>query len=250
MQNADLTYPKLQRLRLTRDRPVSAQIYDFLRQAITETRIKPGTPFSENELSQHFAVSRQPVREALMRLRLDGLLTVIPQRGTLVEKISVSNLKQICFLRCAIETASIQNAPKLPEETFEHIIRQLEVNVQEQKLLPGHTDITSLFLQKDDEFHSLICSLSGCPLAWNTIQSIKGQMDRIRYLSQGGSSPYDLLISDHEGIVQALSARDFALACERLSIHLHEIMQTYEEIRRNNAQWFLSEDEEENSALS
>lgn len=76
------------------DIPVATQIYTYLRELISNGTLEPGRRLSENELSDFFSVSRQPVREAIMRLRLDGLLFVQPQRGTLVQKISVQNLKQ------------------------------------------------------------------------------------------------------------------------------------------------------------
>lgn len=233
-------------LRISADRPISTQIYEFLRRQITMTAIKPGRAISENELSAHFAVSRQPVREALMRLRHDGLLHVIPQRGSIVQKISVSNLRQICFLRSAIECAAIDAAQKLDDQRFELILGKLKENLKEQQeLMNGGTrESTAAFLQADDKFHHLLCSLSTCPMAWDTIQSIKPQMDRIRYLSQGRVSPYEQLIDEHQSIFEALEERQFALAREYLTLHLHEIMQTYIAIREQYGQWFLPEEEE------
>ncbi|HIV15617.1 MAG TPA: GntR family transcriptional regulator [Candidatus Avisuccinivibrio pullicola] len=235
---------KLAKLRLTPERPISAQIYDFLRSEITTTAIQPGALISENELSAHFNVSRQPIREALMRLRLDGLLTVMPQRGSIVEKISVSNLKQICFLRSAIECAAVENATEISDTQLDAIVAQLEQNVARQREVVTEGDnVTRGFLNLDDEFHRLVTSLSTCPMAWDNIQSLKPQMDRIRYLSQGEVSPYALLIDDHARICAALKARDFAAARQHLHHHLHEIMETYVAIREQYAQWFCEEED-------
>lgn len=234
----------LSKCRINADKSIAAQIYDFLRHEIVNTHLKPGTVFSENELSAHFEVSRQPVREALMRLRFDGLLAVYPQRGSVVQKISVSNLRQICFVRTAIETAALKNAPKLPEAELGQIVEHLRANLAEQRQIEDGEAEAQNFLQKDDEYHKLICSLSGCPMAWNTVQSIKGQMDRIRYLSNESVSPCEVLTDEHELIVDKLEAGEVEAACAALTSHLSEILATYIPIRRDHEQWFLPEEED------
>ena len=77
---------------------LTSQIYDFLRHQIVAKRVVPKTPLSENDLASHFNVSRQPVHEALNKLSLNGLIDIIPQKGTFVSKISVNNLLEICFV--------------------------------------------------------------------------------------------------------------------------------------------------------
>ncbi|MBU3827063.1 MAG: GntR family transcriptional regulator [Candidatus Anaerobiospirillum merdipullorum] len=232
----------LRQLTLTHDRSIGLQIYEFLRSEITKTHIKPGAVLSENKLSEHFQVSRMPVREALMRLRQDGLVDVLPQRGSVVEKISVSNLRQICFIRTAIETAALRHGAKLDPKTFASVVDNLNDNIARQHALEHSENVSELFLDLDDAFHALICNLSGCPLSWNTVQSIKGQMDRIRYLSQGKVSPIEQLIAEHEQIKDLIVARNFERAALLLEHHLAEIMSTYIPIRHDNAQWFLQEE--------
>ena len=240
---------KLNKFKLSPQRAIGGQVYEFLRQAITRTCIKPGTVLSENKLSEIFGVSRQPVREALMRLRMEGLLAVYPQRGSVVQKISVSNLKQICFIRTAIETAALRQAAAAAPQVQTDILTKLQTNLKGQEELIADLSAedaqgAARFLALDDEFHELICGVSGCPLAWSTVQSIKAQMDRIRYLSQGGVSPYAHLVQEHQGIYQELCAAQYEAAAAALTEHLAEILQTYVPIRRDNGQWFLPEEED------
>ena len=238
---------KLSKFKLQQDRAISAQIYDFLRLEIITTHIKPGSTISENELSTHFQVSRQPVREALMRLRLDGLLKVIPQRGSIVQKISVSNLKQICFIRTSLECAALDHARELSLTEIEKIIDKLALNIfsQEKLFSLKPQELTEQFLRLDDEFHRLICSFSQCPMAFETIQALKPQMDRVRFLSQGGISPYEEIIAEHKKVFEALKDHDFTKAKKFLIHHLHEILKTYIPIRKQYSAWFLTEDEED-----
>ena len=232
----------LPKLRFSSKRSISGQIYDFLRKQITETKLKPGTAFSENELSAHFNVSRQPVREALMRLNHEGLLIVMPQRGSIVSKISVSGLKQICFIRTSLECGSVLKAKDLDDKTFNKILSQFAKNLEKQRECLNEEN-TAIFLNLDDDFHELICSLSLCPMTWEVLRSVKGHMDRIRYLSMGNESPIAQLISEHEEIFEALKSKNFDHVVELLKYHLYEIMQTHISIRAKNSEWFEEEDE-------
>ncbi|WP_270804133.1 GntR family transcriptional regulator, partial [Aeromonas sp. Y307-3] len=81
--------------------PVNQQIYRYLRKDIVECTIPPGTLLSEKEISTRFNVSRQPVREAFIKLAENGLVQILPQRGTFVQKISVKRVADGRFIRSA-----------------------------------------------------------------------------------------------------------------------------------------------------
>jgi DNA-binding GntR family transcriptional regulator len=93
--------------------PVNQQIYRILRRDIVHCLIAPGTPLSEKEVSVRFNVSRQPVREAFIKLAENGLIQIRPQRGSYVNKISLSQVQNGCFVRQAIECAVVRRAASL-----------------------------------------------------------------------------------------------------------------------------------------
>lgn len=239
----------LPKLTFKQDQTIVAQLYDFLREQITQGRIVPDTPLTENDLSAHFNVSRQPVRQALLRLSHDGLIEVIPQRGSFVTKISVSNLIGICFIRCSIECNAVYEGFKLEDKSFKSIVEKLRRNLKSQTDLVqslGHkADLSEAekgrFLKLDDKFHSTICSFSGTDLAWQTIQTTKANMDRIRYLSIGRHSHPDGLLTEHNALFEAIERKDFEAAGLILRNHLYEISKTYQPIMQSNAEWFLKE---------
>lgn len=80
--------------------PVNQQIYRILRRDIVHCLIAPCTPLSEKEVSVRFNVSRQPVREAFIKLAENGLIQIRPQRGSYVNKISMA--------RCATAVLSVR----------------------------------------------------------------------------------------------------------------------------------------------
>ena len=87
---------------ITQDQAVGPQIHRIIRERIVCTDLLPGVRLSEAELAKHFNVSRQPVREAFIKLADEGLLEVRPQRGTYVRKISVAAVLDARFVREAV----------------------------------------------------------------------------------------------------------------------------------------------------
>ena len=90
--------------------PVSLQVRRIIEERIVTNALRPGERLSENELSGQLGVSRQPVREALIRLAEAGLVRVLPQRATVVTRISVARVSSARFLREAVERAVVRRA--------------------------------------------------------------------------------------------------------------------------------------------
>ena len=220
--------------------PIGAQIFRALRQAIFIGQMVPGTPLSEKEVSDMFHVSRQPVREAFIKLAEAGVLQVLPQRGTFVRKISPRRVREGRFIREAIETAV---ARKAAESITDDQLLELSENLREQKLAAKVND-TARFLALDEAFHYSIAEAIDCIAAWETIQDIKAQMDRVRYLSLPEVSPLDLLIRQHAKIVSALRAHDSTAAEEAMRAHLREILVSLGPIAARNPDWFEPDEPE------
>jgi GntR family transcriptional regulator, rspAB operon transcriptional repressor len=220
--------------------PISKQIFRALRQAIFAGQLVPGTPLSEKEVSDMFQVSRQPVREAFIKLVEVGVLQVLPQRGTLVKRISPRMVREGRFIREAIETAV---ARKAAESITDSQLQLLTENVREQKRASKLND-TAAFLALDEAFHYSIAQSIDCIAAWNTIQDIKAQMDRVRYLSLPEVSPLDLLIKQHAKILAALRAHDSSAAEEAMRTHLREILVSLGPIAARNPHWFETDEPE------
>lgn len=111
--------------------PVNQQIYRILRRDIVQCLIAPGTPLSEKEVSVRFNVSRQPVREAFIKLAENGLIQIRPQRGSYVNKISLSQVQNGCFVRRAIECAVARRAASM---ITDNQCYQLEQNLHQQRI--------------------------------------------------------------------------------------------------------------------
>lgn len=230
--------------RLQNNLPVSQQIYAFLRHHITELTIKPGTRLSENDLSAQFSVSRQPVREAIFRLKRQGLIEVYPQKGSFVTRISGRNIMETCFVRSSIEKAALQRGMLTPDADTKKIVAELEDNLRQQHELTHDSTVAdpdALFLKQDNEFHQILCKLSGTKLAWEVIDDIKANLDRIRYLSTKGVSRIENIVGEHQQIFDLMTAGKVDEAMASLHDHLYEIAMTYRAIRAKNEEWFVPE---------
>ena len=217
--------------------PVNQQIYRILRRDIVHCLIAPGTPLSEKEVSVRFDVSRQPVREAFIKLAENGLIQIRPQRGSYVNKISLSQVRNGCFVRQAIECAVVRRAATMITEAQCY---QLEQNLHQQRIAIDRHQIADFF-QLDDEFHALLSQIADCQLAWDTIENIKAAIDRVRYMSLDHVSSPDMLLKQHQVIFSALENRDVAAVDLAMTQHLQEISESVLLIRQENSDWFSEE---------
>ncbi|EIV2083994.1 TPA: GntR family transcriptional regulator [Klebsiella aerogenes] len=217
--------------------PVNQQIYRILRRDIVHCLIPPGTPLSEKEVSVRFDVSRQPVREAFIKLAENGLIQIRPQRGSYVNKISMTQVRNGCFVRQAIECAVVRRAGSMINDEQ---LYQLEQNLNQQRVAVERQQLNDFF-QLDDEFHQKLSLIADCQLAWDTIENIKATIDRVRYMSLDHVTPPDMLLRQHLDIFQALEKRDLDAVEKAMNIHLHEISESVLLIRQENSEWFSEE---------
>ncbi len=217
--------------------PVNQQIYRILRQDIVHCLIPPGTPLSEKEVSVRFNVSRQPVREAFIKLAENGLIQIRPQRGSYVNKISMIQVRNGCFVRQAIECAVARRAATLITDSQRY---QLEQNLHQQRIAIDHKQLDDFF-QLDDEFHQKLALIADCQLAWDTVENIKATIDRVRYMSLDHVSPPEKLLRQHQDIFNALAKHDVEGVDKAMTAHLEEIGETVQLIRQENSDWFSEE---------
>jgi len=234
MKRKDLPSDLLTQGALNDREPVNQQIYHLLRKAIVTCRIQPGASLSEKEVSDAFGVSRQPVREAFIKLSEVRLLKVRPQRATIVPKIVIKQVLDGRFIREAIETSVVAQAAKtLSSET----LVKLSETIEAQSRVAATQDIAN-FLALDDIFHSQIAEGIDCMAAWAVIEDLKAHMDRTRYLTLGEISPLSDLLTQHRTIFHALEARNEAKAVAAMKEHLQELGSTLWRVSRNYPDWF------------
>jgi DNA-binding GntR family transcriptional regulator len=165
---------------------LAPQIFRALRQAIVMLRVKPNQALSETEIAQRFGVSRQPVREAFIKLGEAGLVEIRPQRGTFVVPITRRDVMNARFIREAVEVAVVG---ELANKSTPATIKELRKLIDQQRAAASGNDWPA-FLALDEAFHRRLAESAGHSHAWAMLEAIKAQMDRVRYLSFSGASPF------------------------------------------------------------
>lgn len=217
--------------------PVARRVFRELRHAIVTMQFRPGQPLSEQEVAGQLGVSRQPVREAFIKLSESGLLIIRPQRGTFVVKISAKQVMDARFVREAVELAVARKAGEgLPART----VHELESNLRAQRDAAGCTNPTA-FLELDEAFHRTIALGVDCEYAWRVVEETKAQMDRVRYLSLPQATPLNRLIAQHEQILEGIRVRCPDAAEAAMRLHLREILNSLPELARRFPDLFDSD---------
>jgi DNA-binding GntR family transcriptional regulator len=212
--------------------PVRPQIYVGLRQRIIRSEISPGTALSEAEIARRFSISRQPVREAFIKLAEEGLLEVRPQRGTFVRKISKTAVMDARFVREAIEANIVR---EVAAEGNAGLVAKLRKQLTAQRAVP----IGDLydFMRLDEEFHRTLADAGGRLYGWKVIEDVKLQMDRVRHLSLR-SFPLAKLIRQHAAIVDAIEKASPDEAEHAMRQHLRLIMDDLPSIEAQHPDFF------------
>jgi GntR family transcriptional regulator, rspAB operon transcriptional repressor len=212
--------PVLARGRAQRSASMAEQVFRTLRSAIVTMRLKPGEALSEQEIARRLDVSRQPVREAFIKLSEDGLVRVLPQRGTFVMKISARAVTNARFVREAVECAIAREAAQRITPADTAALRAL---IADQRKAEKSNDTEGFFVL-DEEFHRALAAASGCAYAWKVIESAKAQMDRVRFLSVPEATPMRRLIAQHQRILHGVASGDGDAAAAAMRTHLREIL--------------------------
>jgi len=216
---------------------LAPQIFRALRQAIVMLRVKPNQALSETEIAQRFGVSRQPVREAFIKLGEAGLVEIRPQRGTFVVPITRRDVMNARFIREAVEVAVVG---ELADKSTPAMIKELRKLIDQQRAAASGNDWPA-FLALDEAFHRRLAESAGHSQAWAMLEAIKAQMDRVRYLSFSGASPFPLLIRQHAAIVEALARRKRLAAESAMRQHLREILTALPAIAAEHPELFEPE---------
>ena len=227
------TVPTMERLDF--NRPVVDQIYSALKSAILSREFFPGQAVSENEIGQSFNSSRTPVREALSRLRDDGLIVTLPSRGTYVSKLSEKHIRSAQFIREALEIAAVRKLCQTgisadSKQEIEHALSGQRVAMQrgDRKLFRVH----------DDQFHSALAAATGLERLETLLIREKAGLDRLRALAITDEAHMSGLLTEHEAVYGGLTAGDEEGAVEELRKHLRRVLGVLSQVFDAHQEYF------------
>jgi DNA-binding GntR family transcriptional regulator len=187
--------------------------YDRLREGIVKGELKLGEQVSEAQLAQRMGISKTPVREALMRLRMEGLVDIVPQRGTFVFKLTPEQVGQLCRYRAMIETAALREAAATQPD---QLIRGMRKHIEEMKAAEAAGDLDRLS-RIDMNFHHEFVACCTNSYLRGAYELIRYQLTALRH-----RSPIGNMVESHQVLLEALLRKDVEGACQMLHQHVLE----------------------------
>ena len=182
---------------------------------IEEGIYKPNDIIHEGEIMEKYAMSKSPVREALIELSKMGLVDIQPQRGSYIAKIDYELIEESRFMRLVLENAVLKLVCEGISQEYETL---LKANLEDEIRYLNTADYTRLF-ELDTDFHRLLFLSVGKGRTYEVIHSQMVHFDRLRALSLKSLKP-DKIVEDHENILYAIGRRDSELAEMLMTRHL------------------------------
>lgn len=216
----------LSRTRLDRARPLREQIYPVLRTAILTGAIKPGAQIDEKAIAAQLKVSRTPVREAVMRLSDEHLVDVVAQSATRAARIDRAEIAEAYLIRRALEMESAAQAA--PHMTQEHVDNLADILMQHARAIERRNFVGAI--QRDDEFHHYITTVSHLPRLWAAIEKSKAPLDRCRHMMLPRAGQAEATFEQHREIIRALNSHDPEKARAAMGSHLEQAYRATEAV--------------------
>ncbi|AFC29250.1 GntR family transcriptional regulator [Paenibacillus mucilaginosus 3016] len=216
----------------------SQGVYEAIRDDIVSLRLVPGSMIYENELVEELGISRTPIREAIRLLVSEGLLEVLPQRGTRIARISLRKVAEARFIRGQLELGAFRLAARLW-----HPGEHGGVKAEAEELLAKQREAAEAgdaarFLQLDEAFHQAVIGVNGNATLQQVITQMRGHLNRLRCLALRQYHYMPQMIEEHQGLLEAVEQGNEALAAERLEHHLGKLDVELPELRSAYPDYF------------
>ncbi len=196
--------------------PLRDVVFNTLRQGILTGELVPGERLMEIHLAKRLGVSRTPIREAIRKLELEGLVIMVPRKGACVAQISQKSMKDVLEVRKALDVLAMELACEriCPEE-----LEQLNLACEAFALAVKGGDLKKI-AQKDVELHEIIFRATGNSRLLHLIHSLSEQMYRYRFEYIKNTSQHRLLVEEHRVIYESLVGRQKDKAMEAAALHI------------------------------
>ena len=196
--------------------PLRDVVFNTLRQAILRGELKPGERLMEIQLANKLGVSRTPIREAIRKLELEGLVSIIPNKGAYVTGITRKDVEDIYAIRSLLEGLCARWATA---HITEKQLDALEENIylSEFHASKGHAQkLTEL----DDQFHDILYEACSSKMLEHQLRDFHEYVRRMRKQNLSGSERGLEAVLEHKQIMEAIRQKDADRAQELAALHM------------------------------
>ncbi|QYF88817.1 GntR family transcriptional regulator [Arthrobacter sp. PAMC25284] len=200
-------------------RPLAERVYELISADVVSGAISAGTALVQEQVAAQYGVSRTPVRDALTRLNIEGLTTLVPGRGYIVNELDEREIADVYDVRYALEALAVRQA--CGRYTPQQLIRMNGLN--EETAIIDPADGLELFRLGQD-FHLALVEPAGNNFLLGVLTSIWNHpiQKRITMTYRHGADYQSKVVHDHRGILTALKDNDPDRAVEFLR-HCHDV---------------------------
>lgn len=196
--------------------PLRDVVFNTLRRAIITGEFAPGERLMEISLANRLGVSRTPVREAIRKLELEGLVIMIPRKGAQVAKITEKSLRDVIEIRCVLEEFAASLACERITEEGKEKLRQAHREFVEAV----RTNDIITIVEKDENFHDAIFQATCNDKLITIINNLREQFYRYRMEYVKDIEQHSVLVTEHERLLHAIFNQDSETAKQIMRTHL------------------------------
>jgi len=184
--------------------PLRDVVFNTLREAILKGELVPGERLMEKQLAERMGVSRTPIREAIRKLELEGLVVMVPRKGAEVASITEKDITDVLEVRGTLEALAVRLAcEKMSEKDIKRLIK-----VKDEFEEAAKSKKTEKLINKDVEFHDIIFQSTGNEKLIQIINNLREQIYRFRVKYIFEMENYTQLVEEHDEIVNSIKNKD------------------------------------------
>ncbi len=201
-------------------KPLRDIVFETLREAILEGKLVPGERVMEVQLAEQLGVSRTPVREAIRKLELEGLLIMVPRKGAYVADVSLDDIIDVLEIRASLEGLA---ASLGAERRTSSDIEKLEKKIAELSRCVMEKD-TEGMIENDAQFHNILLDTSKNKKLASIVEGLKDQVQRFRviYFNEYEEVGFKL-IEEHKEILKCIKEGNKEDAMKSAETHIYNI---------------------------
>jgi DNA-binding GntR family transcriptional regulator len=194
-----------------------------LREAILEGNLKPGERLIERDIAAKLGISRTPVREAIRKLELEGLVTQVPGKGVVVAKISFEEVIEIYHIRAVLEGLAARLAAEKINEQIRNNLRML-ISKMQIAIRDDHQD---MMITLNTEFNELIYESAGSPRLYQMLSNMAEYVQKFAQTGYRWPGRIAEATKEHEQIASAIIAGNGELAEKFAIAHIESSKKIY-----------------------
>lgn len=210
---------ELGKLQIEQYKPLRDIVFETLRKAILDGDLKPGERVMEVQLAEELGVSRTPVREAIRKLELEGLLIMVPRKGAYVADVSIKDVLSVLEIRASLEGLGASLAA---ERITGEEVERLKQSARDFEEMHKADDRDGM-VEKDTEFHSILLSASRNKKLLEIVEGLSDYVQRFRVIYFTEYSDSKKIMEEHRKILEAIDERDIDKANKAAQDHIESI---------------------------